>query len=129
MRLLRARTGATVLGTTRARRLCIPPPPPPPPQQYADLWVSSVEKYSSLTALTFDGAGPAVNISYTELESRVNRLSRNLREKHGVGQGDRIITISENRPELITLMLSCFKAPTRLVPREETARQPSRLIP
>ena len=127
MRLLRARPGATVLGTTRARRLCIPPPPPPP-QQYADLWVSSVEKYSSLTALTFDGAGPAVNISYTELESRVNRLSRNLREKHGVGQGDRIITISENRPELITLMLSCFKAPTRLVPREETARQPSRLI-
>merc|ERR1712157_701552 len=83
---------------------------------YAETWVKAVEANSNLSALVFDGAGPAVNYSFGELESRVNRLSRSLRAKYCIEEGDMVVTVAENRPELITLLLACQKIGAAFVP-------------
>lgn len=46
--------------------------------------------------------------TYGELENRVDRAAAVLR-RHGVGRGDRVAILSENRPEYLELELACAK--------------------
>ncbi len=54
-------------------------------------------------------------VTYRRLNERVNRLINAL---HGLGlrPGDRVATVSQNRPELLEVMFACFKAGFVLVP-------------
>jgi len=90
--------------------------PPPQVPLYANIWSQAVEKHGNRQALVYAGVGPEVSYTYNELESNINRLCRQLRGKYGVGQGDIIVTIVENRPELIGLMMACQKIGCAFVP-------------
>ncbi|MBI2202785.1 MAG: long-chain fatty acid--CoA ligase [Candidatus Rokubacteria bacterium] len=54
-------------------------------------------------------------VTYRGLNERVNRLVNAL---HGLGlrTGDRVATVSQNRPELLEVMFACFRAGFVLVP-------------
>lgn len=47
-------------------------------------------------------------MSYAELEARSNRLANALGAA-GIGRGDRVAALSENRPDYVELMLACAK--------------------
>lgn len=82
---------------------------------YAQCWAQAVERYGDLDALVFDGMGPELRFTFSDLEADANRLAHNL-VGHGVQMGDRLVAIAENRPELVVLMLSCFKLGAVFIP-------------
>jgi acyl-coenzyme A synthetase/AMP-(fatty) acid ligase len=60
--------------------------------------------------LIFDGEGLAEkHLTFGEMESRVNRLARNLQSNYGIMPGDRVVTVADNRPEMVSLTLACLK--------------------
>lgn len=85
-------------------------------QPFAATWEEAVRRYGDEPALIFDGVGPEVRFSYNDLESRTNRLARNLTAKFDVQEGDMVVTIADNRPELVTLILACLKIGAVFVP-------------
>merc|ERR1712166_164937 len=82
----------------------------------AHTWAGAVEQFDQTTCVTFDGMGPQVDLSFGEMESRANRLARRLQIDFGVGPGSTVVTISQNRPELMTLFLACVKTGAIYVP-------------
>eukprot|EP00933_Yihiella_yeosuensis_P070587 TRINITY_DN78715_c0_g1_i1.p1 TRINITY_DN78715_c0_g1~~TRINITY_DN78715_c0_g1_i1.p1 ORF type:complete len:715 (+),score=144.22 TRINITY_DN78715_c0_g1_i1:67-2145(+) len=85
-------------------------------ESYAAAWACSVEQHGDLDALIYDGVGPEVRYTYRDAESCSNRLARNLCQKYGIKAGDLIVTVMENRPELVILLLSCIKLGAVFVP-------------
>jgi len=83
---------------------------------YAKAWEQAVAKFGSSIALIYDGKGPEVQVSYCDLERGANRLARNLQSCYGIEKGDLIVIVAENRPELVTLLLSCIKIGAAFVP-------------
>ena len=54
-------------------------------------------------------------LSYAELAGRIRSLTRVLRA-HGVTPGDRVLCVSENRPEMLVLAFACARAGAVFVP-------------
>eukprot|EP00927_Polykrikos_kofoidii_P041192 TRINITY_DN35114_c0_g1_i1.p1 TRINITY_DN35114_c0_g1~~TRINITY_DN35114_c0_g1_i1.p1 ORF type:complete len:690 (-),score=76.03 TRINITY_DN35114_c0_g1_i1:617-2686(-) len=67
-------------------------------------------------ALTYDGVGPETRFIFKDLETQSEAFSRYLLQHRRVVEGDIVVTISENRPELVTLMLTCLKIGAVFVP-------------
>ncbi|MFW0786512.1 AMP-binding protein [Gordonia sp. CPCC 206044] len=63
------------------------------------------------TALSFEG----VDLTYGELDSRVNRLARTFR-RHGVGPGDRVAVLMYNRLEVIESFFAAVRLGAIAVP-------------
>jgi len=82
---------------------------------FASRWAEAAQKYGHGDAIIFDGIGPELRFTFRDLEADANRLARNLLNL-GVGAGDRLVTIAENRPEMVVLLLSCLKLGTTFVP-------------
>jgi len=82
---------------------------------YASAWTSAVDEHGSSDALIFDGSGSKHCFTFCDLEVNANRLARNL-QNLGVRVGDRLVTIAENRPEMVVLLLSCLKLGVTFVP-------------
>jgi len=94
------------------------------PPQFADRWDEAVAQYGDKTMLTFAGLHkPTYTFSYSEIDARVNRLCRALQSQYGVEQGSAIVTVMENRPEQLTLLLACQKLGAIYIPLD------SQLIP
>eukprot|EP00930_Biecheleria_cincta_P000085 TRINITY_DN10017_c0_g1_i1.p1 TRINITY_DN10017_c0_g1~~TRINITY_DN10017_c0_g1_i1.p1 ORF type:complete len:710 (+),score=103.53 TRINITY_DN10017_c0_g1_i1:61-2130(+) len=81
----------------------------------ASCWTLAVERYTNLDALIFDGIRPELRFSFNDLESNANCLARNLMLL-GIEHGERLVTIMQNRPELVVLLLSCLKLGVAFVP-------------
>jgi len=89
------------------------------PQQFAE----TAQKFAKRPALKFKYHGAYISISFAELQSRVNQMALGLQEL-GVGKGDRVAILSENRSEwvrtdLATLSLGAISVPvhTTLSPK------------
>ena len=54
--------------------------------------------------------------SYSELEKEVNQLAAGMSQKLGVGNGDRVAYLAQNRPEFIVLLFACARLGAILVP-------------
>jgi len=102
------------------------PAPPAAAPQLPPLFAQSFEmlvaQQPDKEVLVFDGplttsrgVAPAI-FTLSQLNSRTNRLVRSLREEYGVGNGDCVVTVCDNRPEMFTLMLACLKIGATLVP-------------
>lgn len=75
-------------------------------------WISEcASKTPGRTAIEFAGR----EISYGELEDRSNELAKAL-VSYGLAPGDRIATLTENRPEHVELLFACAKAGLVLAP-------------
>src|SRR5690349_18514901 len=48
-------------------------------------------------ALVFEGQ----TRSWRELDQRIDRLANGLRDRHGIGRGDRVVVVMRNRPEVV----------------------------
>eukprot|EP00931_Biecheleriopsis_adriatica_P087268 TRINITY_DN61766_c0_g1_i1.p1 TRINITY_DN61766_c0_g1~~TRINITY_DN61766_c0_g1_i1.p1 ORF type:complete len:699 (+),score=115.73 TRINITY_DN61766_c0_g1_i1:83-2098(+) len=83
---------------------------------YAAAWACAVQKFPNIKALIFDGRGPEQHFTFEELDLASNRLARNLMASHGVQAGDFVVSIMENRPELLILLLSLLKIGAVFVP-------------
>jgi len=73
------------------------------------LWNVAVEKYASRPAITFVGKGDAVTRTYAEMETAANKYAHLLQQRYGVERGDRVVTVAQNRMELVSLLLACQK--------------------
>lgn len=82
---------------------------------YAVAFSQFAEKYADLDAIVYDGVGDAISFTYRDIDRSSNRLARNL-AKFGVGAGDLLVTVAENRPEMALLMLACMKLGSTFVP-------------
>lgn len=85
------------------------------PHCYAVEWAQAVKRFAHLEALVFDGVGAGHRFTFEELEASSNRLARSLAGT-GIGVGDRVATIVNNRPESVVLLLSCLKLGITFVP-------------
>lgn len=85
-------------------------------QPYATHWAAAVERFGYSDALVFDGDGPELKFTYRDLDRRSNRLARNMQLRQCILAGDLVVTVSENRPELVTLVLACLKVGATFVP-------------
>jgi fatty-acyl-CoA synthase len=75
-------------------------------------WINERARLTpSRTAIEFDGRA----ITYRELDAESTKLARALLT-HGLTSGDRIVTLSENRPEQVELLFACAKAGLVLAP-------------
>jgi long-chain acyl-CoA synthetase len=79
------------------------------------LFMRSVERYSEQEAIRFKTGGVWQSISYTELGAQVRQLALGLAE-WGIKQGDRIGTLSENRPEWVITDLAAVSMGAVVVP-------------
>jgi fatty-acyl-CoA synthase len=61
-------------------------------------------------------ASDGARYSYAELNARANRTARLLRERFGVGTGQRVAILSENRVEYLDLLFACGKLGAILAP-------------
>jgi len=86
-----------------------------PADCYAVEWAQAAKRFADLNALVFDGVGVEHRFTFEELETNANRLAWSL-ARMGIGMGDRVVTISENRPEMVVLLLSCLKLGITFVP-------------
>jgi len=57
-----------------------------------------------------------VELSYAQLDTRVNRLANALRDVHGIGAGDRILWLAQNSTRLIELLGAAGKLGACVVP-------------
>eukprot|EP00929_Paragymnodinium_shiwhaense_P013272 TRINITY_DN121134_c0_g1_i1.p1 TRINITY_DN121134_c0_g1~~TRINITY_DN121134_c0_g1_i1.p1 ORF type:complete len:676 (-),score=126.60 TRINITY_DN121134_c0_g1_i1:421-2448(-) len=85
-------------------------------KSFAQSWAEAAEQYGDADALIFDGVGAEVRFTYRELEARSTRLARNLMLEYCLQEGDFVVTIADNRPELLTLLLACMKIGAVFVP-------------
>lgn len=56
------------------------------------------------------------DITYSALDDRASRAAEFLRDQWGVGAGDRVATLAQNRTETIELLFACAKLHAVLVP-------------
>lgn len=73
------------------------------------LWNVAVEKYASRPAITFAGKGDAVTRTYAEMDVLANKYAHLLQQRYGVSKGDRVVTVAQNRMELVSLLIACQK--------------------
>jgi long-chain acyl-CoA synthetase len=62
------------------------------------LFFSAVDRFDAGAALRFKEGGEWRDLSHREVEARVKRLAAWL-DRLGIGRGDRVAILSENRPE------------------------------
>jgi long-chain acyl-CoA synthetase len=79
------------------------------------LFFDAVEQYDKPHALQYKAGGRYIPISHRDLAARVRRLALALGEM-GVGRGDRVAIISENRPEWAIVDFACLTALVTDVP-------------
>lgn len=82
---------------------------------YAAEWAQAVKRFGDADALIFDGVGKEHRLTFEGLDQSSTRLARGLRDMR-IGVGDRLVTIVENRPELVVLILACLKLGVTFVP-------------
>lgn len=70
----------------------------PPPKTTGEVFARSAERYAEKPALLHKQDGIFQPISYAELNRRVQQFALGLSEL-GIGRGDRVAILSENRPE------------------------------
>jgi acyl-coenzyme A synthetase/AMP-(fatty) acid ligase len=64
-------------------------------------WAERVAQDALEVALVFNGpAGPSVQLSYQELDTKATRLAVGLQRKASVTVGDRIVLVMPQRPEV-----------------------------
>jgi fatty-acyl-CoA synthase len=63
-------------------------------------------------ALHFEG----MTLSYAALADRIEQTARALKSEFGVGRGDRIAILSQNRPDYLVLLYACARLGAMLVP-------------
>eukprot|EP00929_Paragymnodinium_shiwhaense_P118538 TRINITY_DN90457_c0_g1_i1.p1 TRINITY_DN90457_c0_g1~~TRINITY_DN90457_c0_g1_i1.p1 ORF type:complete len:669 (+),score=114.67 TRINITY_DN90457_c0_g1_i1:71-2077(+) len=83
---------------------------------YSDAWAEAVARYGDKEAFVFDGVGPELRFTYNDLEQRSNRLARNLIKDFGLQAGDNVVTVVNNRPDVVTLMLALLKMGAVFIP-------------
>ncbi|CAK0806827.1 unnamed protein product, partial [Prorocentrum cordatum] len=83
---------------------------------WAQQWAEAAGEFGDLQALAYDGPGPKAAYTYAELESRARGAARGLRRLYGIRRGDRVATITENRPEQVILLIACLQLGAIFVP-------------
>jgi long-chain acyl-CoA synthetase len=81
----------------------------------AELFRRSVERDPETEAIRFKSGGVYQSLSYAELATRVRQLGLALVEL-GIGKGDRIAILAENRPEWVITDLSAVSMGAVVVP-------------
>eukprot|EP00929_Paragymnodinium_shiwhaense_P107788 TRINITY_DN7414_c0_g1_i1.p1 TRINITY_DN7414_c0_g1~~TRINITY_DN7414_c0_g1_i1.p1 ORF type:complete len:731 (-),score=128.79 TRINITY_DN7414_c0_g1_i1:640-2769(-) len=77
----------------------------------------AVHKHGWREVLIYDGEqGPELRFTLEELDARSTRLARHIWLKWGVNPGSMVVTVADNRPELVTLYLACIKLGAVFVP-------------
>ena len=103
-----------LLCPSSCRKLSQPASPIP---LFAAQWATAVKKFGDKNLLTFDDlAGVEEQISYRDMDARSNQLARYLQTECGLSRGERLVTVAENRPEMIEVLLACHKIGAILVP-------------
>jgi long-chain acyl-CoA synthetase len=90
-------------------------PRPTPPGNLNKLFFDAVEKYDKPDALQVKVGGVYTPISHRTLAERVRRTALGLRAS-GVGTGERVAILSENRPEWAIVDYACLAAGLTDVP-------------
>ena len=90
-------------------------PPRPPVGTLTQLFFDAIAKHSKPAALRFKSGGVWVDVSHSELLTRVRRTSLALQEL-GLARGDRVAILSENRPEWAIADFACLTAGLADVP-------------
>lgn len=76
-------------------------------------WIDRRADFSpEKTAIGFQGQ----EISYAELAVRIAKISGTLKEKLGVGRGDRVSVLGYNSPDMIALVFACARLGALFVP-------------
>jgi fatty-acyl-CoA synthase len=80
-------------------------------------WMERGERYYADAPAVVDVArGPAGRFSYRQLNARANRLAAHLRDKAGVGRGDRVAILANNGVEVLDAFFACGKLGAIFVP-------------
>ena len=72
--------------------------------RYGELVERRARRQPHRTAIIFGGS----SLTYADLGERIGRLARVLRAS-GAGRGDRVVCVSENRPELLVAAYACSR--------------------
>mgnify|MGYP003948637887 FL=1 len=64
------------------------------------------------TAIVFEGE----RLSYAAFAARIERTATALKQELGVGRGDRVGILSQNRPDYLVLLYACARLGAMLVP-------------
>jgi long-chain acyl-CoA synthetase len=89
--------------------------PAPAPGTLNQLFFDACERYDKPDALQYKSGGTFTPISHSEVLDRVRRVARGLRLS-GVGRGDRVGILSENRPAWAIADYACLTAGLTDVP-------------
>ncbi len=89
--------------------------PPPPPGTLNELFFEAAEHHAKPDAMLYKSGGQYRPISHREILDRVRRVARGL-WLSGVGRGDRVAILSENRPEWAIADYACLTAGLTDVP-------------
>jgi len=89
--------------------------PRPAPGTLNRLFLEAVERYDKPAALQYKDGGTWRSISHRELADRVRRAALGLGEL-GVGRGERVAILAENRPEWAIADYACLTAGLTDVP-------------
>lgn len=79
--------------------------------RYGELVERRARRQPHRTAIIFGGS----SLTYADLGERIGRLARVLRAS-GAGRGDRVVCVSENRPELLVAAYACSRIGAAFVP-------------
>ena len=64
------------------------------------------------TAIAFEGE----RLSYAAFAARIERTATALKQELGIGRGDRVAILSQNRPDYLVLLYACARLGAMLVP-------------
>jgi long-chain acyl-CoA synthetase len=81
--------------------------PRPAPGTLTRLFFDAAERFNKPDALQYKSDGRWISISHTEALERVRRVSLGMRAI-GIGKGDRVALLSENRPEWAIADYACL---------------------
>ena len=79
--------------------------------RYGELVERRAERQPHRAAIVFDGS----RITYAELAQRIQRFAAVLTAR-GVSRGDRVVCVSENRPEVLIAAYACSRVGATFVP-------------
>ncbi|HKS47511.1 MAG TPA: AMP-binding protein [Amycolatopsis sp.] len=79
--------------------------------RYGELVERRAERQPHLPAIVFEGA----TLTYADLAERIRRFAALLGAR-GVGRGDRVLCVSENRPEMLVAAYACSRVGAAFVP-------------
>ncbi|MFB6193731.1 MAG: AMP-binding protein, partial [Halobaculum sp.] len=97
--------------------------PAPPADRWVGDWSARRARLSPDRVGLVD-ATTGRSFTYRELDRRANRVARLLRD-HGVGHGDRVVTLSRNRPALVDLFFATGKLGAVLAPLSHRLAPPT----